>query len=255
MRKVFVVNQLTVNYDQTPVLWDISFDVEAARCVGIIGPNGAGKSTLLKAALGIVKPLGGSVTFFGSSLKKVRKQIAYVPQRNSVDWDFPVTAFDVVLMGRYGRLGAFRLPKKEDKQAAEYALEQVGMSVFKHKQIGQLSGGQQQRLFLARALVQEADIFFLDEPFAGVDLSSEQTIMQILNDLKAQGKTILMVHHDLNTVEAYFDDVVMINTSLIAFGTVETVFHPDNIQKTFGRNLSLLDEVMRLSEAKLKGNK
>jgi manganese/zinc/iron transport system ATP- binding protein len=254
MKEAFTVSQLTVNYDKVPVLWDVSFAIESGRMAGIIGPNGAGKSTLLKAALGIVKPLGGKAVFFGLPLKKARKKVAYVPQRSSVDWDFPVTVLDVVIMGRYGELGYFRWLRGSDKQAALRALEMVGMIPFKDKQIGELSGGQQQRLFLARALVQEADLYLLDEPFAGIDLATEQAIIALLGDLKRSGKTIVMVHHDLNTVEAYFDDVAMLNTSLIAFGKTASVFHAENIRKTFGRNLSLLGEVVKLSEEKSKGS-
>ena len=223
---LFQVSQLTVNYDKTPVLWDISLAIPAGTMVGIIGPNGAGKSTLIKAALGIVKPLSGKVEFFGQPLKKVRQRIAYVPQRESVDWDFPVTVKDLVLMGRYGKLGLFRRPLEADRIAAEHYLKLVGMEEYADRQISQLSGGQQQRAFLARALLQEADIYFMDEPFAGVDSATEAVIVKLLQQLRGEGKTIFVVHHDLNTVESYFDWVILLNMRLIAYGETTRYFTP-----------------------------
>ena len=247
------VSQLTVNYDKTPVLWDVSFDIPSGKLVGIIGPNGAGKSTLLKSLLGMTKPLSGSVEFFGQPFKKIRQKVAYVPQRSSVDWDFPITAFDVVLMGRYGKLGYFRWPKQADKQAAQRALDMVGMLPFAHRQISQLSGGQQQRLFIARALLQEADIYLMDESFAGVDMATEQAIIALMDQLKLKGKTLFVVHHDLSTVNAYFDWVIMLNTCLIASGPVGEVFHAESVMRTYGRGTHLLDEAVKLTQDKSSG--
>lgn len=249
------VEQLTVNYDKTPVLWDVSFAIPQGKLIGVIGPNGAGKSTLLKAMLGIVKPLSGKVVFFSQPLKKALKKIAYVPQRSSVDWDFPITVIDLVLMGRYGTLGPFKWPRAADKEAARSALEMVGMSAFEDRQIGQLSGGQQQRIFIARALVQDAEIYLMDEPFAGVDMATEQEIIGLLDQLKKAGKTIFLVHHDLNSVEHYFDWVILLNTSLIASGATKEVFHAENIERAYGKSSLLLGEAAKLSQNKISGIK
>ncbi len=245
--------QLTVNYDKTPVLWDISLAIPSGKLVGIIGPNGAGKSTLIKTALGLVKPIAGSVDFFGRPLREVRKRIAYVPQRESVDWDFPVTVRDLVLMGCYGRLGLFRRPKKADLWAVDRYLEMVGMAAFADRQISQLSGGQQQRVFLARALLQEADIYFMDEPFTGIDLGTEVALIHILRHLKAQGKTLFVVHHDLNTAETYFDWVILLNMRLIASGPTEKVLNAENLHLAYGKNFILMGEALKLSKTKSHG--
>lgn len=247
----FQVHQLTVNYDKTPVLWDISCEVPQGRLVGIVGPNGAGKSTLIKAALGLIKPISGKIEFFGLPLKEVNKRIAYVPQRESVDWDFPITARELVLMGRYGRLGLFRWPRKADWIAADRYLEMVGMMPYANRQISQLSGGQQQRVFIARALLQEADIYFMDEPFAGIDLATEKVIMNILGKLKSEGKTVFVVHHDLNTTQSYFDWAILLNMKLVACGPVKEVFTTDNLLATYGKSFSLLDEALKLSQNKM----
>lgn len=244
---------LNVNYGKTPILWDVTFQIPAGKMIGILGPNGAGKSTLFKAALGLVKPLSGNVHLLGQPASKARKKIAYVPQRESVDWDFPITALEVVLMGRYGRLGLFGRPRKADREAAAAALELVGMGAYADRQISQLSGGQQQRLFIARALVQEADLFLLDEPFAGVDLATEKAIMELLRRQKQQGKTVFIIHHDLPTVEEYFDWAVLLNTRLVACGPVKEVFHRDNLMKAFGKSQLLFDEAAALSAKSLSG--
>lgn len=250
------VEQLSVNYDKTPVLWDIHCEIPEGKLVGIIGPNGAGKSTFLKTLLGMVRPLSGKIEFFGQPYKKVRHRIAYVPQRSSVDWDFPVTAYEVVLMGRYRELGLFKWPKVADKQAAEHALEMVGMLPFANRQISQLSGGQQQRLFIARALLQDADLYLMDEPFAGVDMATEKAIIALMDKLKLQGKTLLVVHHDLSSVDSYFDWIVMLNTCLIASGPVAEVFHMETIMRAYyGRSSSLLDEAAKLTQNKTSGIK
>lgn len=251
----FEVSQLTVNYDKTPVLWDISLAVPEKKIVGIIGPNGAGKSTLIKAALGLVEPISGSVTFFGKALSEVRQRVAYVPQRESVDWDFPITVRNLVLMGCYGRLGVFKNPRKADYAAADHYLQMVGMLEYADRQISQLSGGQQQRAFIARALLQQADIYFLDEPFAGIDLASERVIMKILHALKEEGKTVFVVHHDLNTAEEYFDWAIVLNMRLIACGPVEQVLTPEVLNLAYGKSYALLDEAMKLSEQKTAGLK
>lgn len=249
------VAQLSVNYDKTPVLWDVYCEIPEGKLVGIIGPNGAGKSTFLKALIGVASPLSGRIEFFGKPYKKVRHRIAYVPQRSSVDWDFPVTAFDVVLMGRYAALGFFKRPKEADRQAVEIALDMVGMLPFASRQISQLSGGQQQRLFIARALLQDADLYLMDEPFAGVDIATEKAIIVLMDKLKLQGKTLLVVHHDLSTVDSYFDWVIMLNTCLIASGPTAEVFHTETIMRTYGRSSALLDEAAKLTQNKTLGIK
>ncbi len=237
--------ELYINYGKTSILWDLSFQIPRGLLVGIIGPNGAGKSTLLKAALGLLKPLSGKISVSGS--------VAYVPQRGSVDWDFPITAEEVVLMGRYGRLGLFGRPRKADREAAAAALEQVGMSAYAHRQIGQLSGGQQQRLFIARALVQEVDLFLLDEPFVGVDLATEKAIMALLRKQVERGKTVLIVHHDLPSVEEYLDWILLLKTRLLGCGPVKEVFTRENIARAFGKGQLLFEEAADLSAKSQSG--
>jgi len=246
MSSAVEVEDLNINYGKRSILWNLSFKIPKGNLVGIIGPNGAGKSTFLKAALGLIKPLSGKVFL-------ADQKIAYVPQCDSVDWDFPITAKEVVLMGRFGKLGLFGRLKKADKEAAMAALEQVGMSAYAHTQISELSGGQQQRLFIARALMQTADLFLLDEPFAGVDLATEKAIMALLRKQKEMGKTILIVHHDLPTVPEYFDWVVLLNTRLVACGPVPTSFTRENLAKTFGKQEALFDEAVGLSAKSLSG--
>ncbi len=247
------IHHLTVNYDKTPVLWDISLFIPLGKLIGIIGPNGAGKSTLIKAALGLVKPLSGKILYFDQHLNSVRKKVAYVPQRESVDWEFPVTVRDLVIMGRYGRLGLFKRPREADWAAADRYLEMVGMKEYAHRQISQLSGGQQQRAFLARALLQEADVYFLDEPFSGVDLATEKIIMQLLKQLRDQGKTVFVVHHDLNTVETYFDWIILLNMRLIAYGPTDKNFTTQNLIAAYGKSFALFDEALKLSQQKQAG--
>lgn len=253
MESVCIAKELYVHYEKNPVLWDISFSIPKGVLVGIIGPNGAGKSSLLKAALGLVKPLSGKIEFFKEPIAQSRKKIAYVPQRQSVDWDFPITAMQVVLMGRYGKLGLLGRPRKADREAAQKALELVGMAHFADRQISQLSGGQQQRLFLARSLLQNPDIFLLDEPFAGVDLTTEKEIMQLLKQQKEEGKTVFIVHHDLPTVENYFDWVILLNTRLVACGPLKEVFHAEHLAKAFGKTETVFDEAASLSIQKMRG--
>jgi manganese/zinc/iron transport system ATP- binding protein len=228
------VHDLTVAYQDKPALWDVDLAVPEGVLMGVVGPNGAGKTTLLKAMLGLVKPVSGEVLIRGEPYAANRKAVAYVPQRGSVDWDFPTTVLDLVLMGTYGRLGWFRRPGRAEKEHALDALNRVGMVDFAGRQIGQLSGGQQQRSFLARALVQRADVYILDEPFQGVDAVTERAVVDILRGLRSDGKTVLVVHHDLNTVPEYFDRVTLLNVRVIASGPVEDVFTPANLRAAYG---------------------
>ncbi|MCC7087374.1 MAG: metal ABC transporter ATP-binding protein [Pirellulales bacterium] len=243
------VHDLTVAYHRKPVLWDIDLVLNEPHLVGIIGPNGAGKSTLIKAVLGLVPLASGSVRVFDQPIGKVRKRIGYVPQRESVDWDFPVTVLDVVLMGSYGRLGWFRRPGHIERQFAHECLAKVGLADFAQQQIGQLSGGQQQRTFLARALAQKPDMYFMDEPMAGVDAATEHVVFGLLNELRKHGKTVIVVHHDLRTVPQYFDHVVLINMRLVASGPTEKTFTSVNLQKTYGGRLDVLESVGQAYQA------
>ncbi len=236
------IHDMTVAYHRKPVLWDVDFDAPQGRLIGIVGPNGAGKSTLLKAVLDLVPKASGRVLIYGKPYREQRHLVGYVPQRETVDWDFPVNALDVVAMGCYGRIGWFRRVRREHKRAAMDALARVGMADYARRQISQLSGGQQQRVFLARALVQDAKVYFMDEPFAGVDAATEKAIVRILHDLRSAGRTVLAVHHDLQTVPQYFDHVILLNMRIVASGPTREVFTQDNLQKTYGGRLTLLDE-------------
>ncbi|MFO0897224.1 MAG: metal ABC transporter ATP-binding protein [Pirellulales bacterium] len=238
---VLDIHDVTVAYHRKPVLWDVDLTIAAPALVGIVGPNGAGKSTLIKAVLGLAPLASGQVTVFGEPVPKVRRRIGYVPQRESVDWEFPVNVLDVVLMGVYGRLGWFRRPSAADRAWALECLDQVGMADFATRQIGQLSGGQQQRTFLARALAQKADIYFMDEPMAGVDAATERAVFALLERLRAAGKTVLVVHHDLRTVPQYFEQVVLLNMRVVASGPTALAFTPENLKRTYGARLTLLD--------------
>ncbi len=231
---------LTVAYREAPVLWDVDLQIPAGVLMALIGPNGAGKTTLLKAVLGLVQPTAGDIRVFGKPYAEQRRRVAYVPQRGSVDWDFPTTVLDVVGMGTYGKLGWLRRPGKTERSLAEQALEKVGMTDFLPRQISQLSGGQQQRVFLARALVQQADIYLMDEPFQGVDAVTERAIIDLLRELRTQGKTVLVVHHDLQTVPEYFDWAALLNVRRIASGTVQEVFTETNLRRAYGGRLALL---------------
>ncbi len=241
MEPLLDIHDVTVAYHRRPVLWDVDLTLTEPRLVGIVGPNGAGKSTLLKAILGLVPLASGEVRLFGRPVAEQRRRIGYVPQRESVDWDFPVNVLDVVLMGTYGRLGWFRRPGRKERTWARECLDKVGIGDLAQRQIGQLSGGQQQRTFLARALAQQADVYFMDEPMAGVDAATERTIFTLLHELRDQGKTVLVVHHDLRTVPQYFDHVILLNMRLVASGPTAEVFTPDNLRKTYGGRLSVLD--------------
>jgi manganese/zinc/iron transport system ATP- binding protein len=237
------VADLTVAYQRKPVLWEISLEIPKGALVGLVGPNGAGKSTLLKAMLGMVNQVSGEITLEGKPILQQRERIAYVPQRESVDWDFPASVLDVVTMGLYRKIGWFMPVRKQHKQLALEALERVGIADLANRQISQLSGGQQQRTFLARALVQDADLYMMDEPFAAVDAATEQSIVSVLRSMQGDMKTMLVVHHDLHTVPDYFDYLILLNVHAVAYGPMQTTFTPDNLRRTYGGRLTLLDEV------------
>ncbi len=236
------IHALTVAYHRKPVVWDVDYDAPPQSLVAIVGPNGAGKSTIIKACLGLAPKAAGRVEFWGQPYRAVRKRIGYVPQRESVDWDFPVSALDVVAMGRYGKIGWCKPVSRQHRAAAMECIDRVGLADYASRQISQLSGGQQQRVFLARALAQEADLYFMDEPFAGVDAATERAIVQVLRELKAGGATVIVVHHDLQTVAEYFDEVMLLNMRVVAEGPVSDTFTQDNLVKTYGGRLTLLAE-------------
>ncbi|MEE8487749.1 MAG: metal ABC transporter ATP-binding protein [Gemmatimonadota bacterium] len=237
------VNDLTVAYHEQPVLWDVDLLVPAGVLMAIVGPNGAGKSTLIKAVLGLVDSAAGQVLVHGRPYNEQRRMVAYVPQRETVDWDFPTSVLDVVMMGRYGDLGWFRRPGANERKLATEALAKVEMEALADRQISQLSGGQQQRVFLARALVQDARVYLMDEPFQGVDATTERAIVQVLQDLRGQGNTVVAVHHALQTVPEYFDEVMILNVRHIAFGPVEKVFTEENLRSAYGGRVSFLRSV------------
>ncbi len=234
------VADLTVAYQEKPVLWDIDCSISEGKLLAIVGPNGAGKSTFIKACLNLVPVAAGSVRIYGKPYADNRKRVGYVPQRGSVDWDFPTNALDVVMMGRYGHLGWFRRPGKKERDIAMNALEKVGMAEYADRQISQLSGGQQQRIFLARALVQDSSLYFMDEPFVGVDATTEKAIIKLLQELRSQGKTVVVVHHDLQTLKEYFDWVMLLNVRRIALGPVDEVLTPGSLQRAYGGRAAFL---------------
>jgi len=234
------VEDLTASFSHQAVLWDVDLNVPPGVLAAIVGPNGAGKSTLLRCVIGAVRPTAGHVYVHGRPYREQRHRVAYVPQRTSVDWDFPTTALDVVTMGLYGRLGWFRRPRRQEADEAMEALAMVGMDAFAGRQIAQLSGGQQQRVFLARALVQDADLYLMDEPFAGVDATTERAIVDLLKDLRSRGKTVVAVHHDLQTVAAYFDWLAIINVRIIAQGPVREVYTAEHLRAAYGPRVVLL---------------
>ena len=240
---VLEIHDLTVSYDRKPVLWDIDLTLPKGQLIGIVGPNGAGKSTLIKSVMNLIPNSSGYIKLFNQQLKDVRGKISYVPQRESVDWDFPASVLDVVLMGRYGKLGLFKRPRKADKDVALDALRKVGMEAYVNRQISQLSGGQQQRVFLARALAQQADLYFMDEPFSGVDAATEKAIISLLREMSAKGNTVVVVHHDLQSVTQYFDWLILLNMRLVASGPTAEVFNKDLLQETYGGKLTLLSDV------------
>ncbi len=239
------VQDLTVAYHHKPVLWDVDCAIPEGKVVGIIGPNGAGKSTMLKAVMDLVPRASGRIQIYGQTYRQNRHLVGYVPQRESVDWDFPVTALDVVTMGRYGKIGWFKPVTRIHREAAINAMSRLGMADFAKRQINQLSGGQQQRIFLARALVQDARIYLMDEPFAGVDAATETTIVKLLKELRAERKTVVVIHHDLQTAPEYFDYVILLNMRVVAAGETQKVFTAANLHKTYGGRLTLLDEAIQ----------
>lgn len=244
-KKAIEVTDLTVAYRDKPVLWDVDLDVPAGVLMAIVGPNGAGKTTLIKAILGLIRAAAGQVLIYGQPYLEQRRVVGYVPQRESVDWDFPTSVLDVVMMGRYGSLGWIRRPGRQEQTLALEALDKVGMRPFAERQISQLSGGQQQRVFLARALVQEAQVYFMDEPFQGVDATTERAIVRLLQDLRAAGKTVVVVHHDLQTVPEYFDWVTLLNVRRIASGPVDEVFTEQNLRLAYGGRVAFLSRDSR----------
>jgi manganese/zinc/iron transport system ATP- binding protein len=237
------VHNLTVVYHRKPVLWNIDFELPQGEMIGIMGPNGAGKSTLIKAILGLIPLNSGYAKIYDSDIDTMRKRVSYIPQRQTVDWEFPATVKDIVSMGRFQQRGLFGKIKEKDKRIVDDALEKVGMIAFRSRQISQLSGGQQQRIFLARALAQEADLYLLDEPFVGVDASTEESIVAMLRTLKKEGKTVVVVHHDLHTAREYFDWIVLLNASLIGAGPLEEVFTEEKLRTTYSGKLTVLSQV------------
>ncbi len=236
------VEDLTVAYKEKPVLWDVDLNVPEGVLMAIVGPNGAGKTTLIKAMLNLVSTAAGQVKIYGKPSSEQRRIVGYVPQRGSVDWDFPTSVKDVVMMGRYGALGWIKRPGKKEQNMALEALDKVGMTQYADRQISQLSGGQQQRVFLARALVQDARVYLMDEPFQGVDATTERAIVSLLQDLRGKGKTVVVVHHDLQTVPEYFDWTALLNVRLIKSGPVEEVFTEENLRLTYGGRVSILKQ-------------
>jgi len=243
-------HNLTVIYDKKPAIWNIDFTLPAGKIIGIMGPNGSGKSTLLKAIMDIVEPNMGYVKLMDKPLDEVRDKVSYVPQRLSVDWDFPASVYDVVAMGRYAKRGMFNKLSSDDKKRIDESLEMVNMSAFQNRQISQLSGGQQQRVFLARALAQDADIYLMDEPFVGVDAATEQAIITLLKNMRDQGKTLLVVHHDLHTAQDYFEHMVLLNTRLVAEGPTEEIFNEKILTETYGGTLTTLSKVANVLKEK-----
>jgi len=243
---VISVKNLTISYHKKPAIKGINLEIDSGSVMGIIGPNGAGKSTLLKGILGLLPFDTGEVKIFGKDIDASRKRISYIPQREQFDWDFPINVHDVVMMGRYAHLPMIGFPKAKDREIVEKALQKIEMHKFADRQIRNLSGGQQQRIFLARSLAQESDVYFLDEPFVGVDAKTEKAIFNLMKELKDNGKTILVVHHDLGKVLEYFDKLILINQTLIAYGKTKDVFTPDTINKTYGGRLTILQRTEEL---------
>ncbi len=243
-------HNLTVSYNRRPVLWNIDFELPTGKIIGIIGPNGSGKTTLLKAIMGLVPTSSGYVKIFDQDLNDVRSRVSYVPQRESVDWDFPASVMDIVLMGRYKKDTLFKRISKADKDLAAEALEKVNMLEYSNRQISQLSGGQQQRVFIARSLAQGADIYIMDEPFVGVDAATEEAILKLLSDMKDEGKTVVVVHHDLQTAKDFFDWIVLLNTRMVAAGPIEEIFNEKLLQEAYGGKLNVLSQVGDLMKEK-----
>jgi manganese/zinc/iron transport system ATP- binding protein len=247
---ISIEHNLTVSYNRRPVLWNVDFELPTGKIIGIIGPNGSGKTTLLKAIMGLVPTSSGYVKIFDQDLNDVRSRVSYVPQRESVDWDFPASVMDIVLMGRYKKNNLFKRISKADRDIAAEALEKVNMLEFSKRQISQLSGGQQQRVFIARSLAQGADIYIMDEPFVGVDAATEEAILKLLSDMKKDGKTVVVVHHDLQTAKDFFDWIVLLNTRMVAAGPIEEIFNETLLQEAYGGKLNVLSQVGDLMKEK-----
>jgi manganese/zinc/iron transport system ATP- binding protein len=243
------VHNLTVSYNRRPVLWDIDFNLPQGAIIGVIGPNGAGKSTLIKAIMGLIPSNSGFVKIFDQPLEQVRRRISYVPQRESVDWDFPASVYDVVLMGRYKKNKLLRPISRKDRKITWEALEKVQLKEFAHRQISQLSGGQQQRVFIARSIAQQADLYLMDEPFAGVDAASETAILELLQRMKKEGKTMVIVHHDLHTVRQFFDWIILLNTRQVAAGPTQEAFTAKKLAEAYGGQLTIFSQVADAIEA------
>lgn len=247
---IIEVHNLTVIYNRKPALWNVDCDLPEGQVIGVMGPNGSGKSSLLKSIMGIVEPTSGYAKIFDKEIDEVRKRISYVPQRQDIDWDFPASVWDVVTMGRYAVKGLFKRMDAKDKEIIEQSLEQVNMLSYSKRQISQLSGGQQQRVFLARALAQQGDVYLMDEPFAGVDISTEQLIISLLKKMKEDGKTLVIVHHDLHTAHNYFDWLVLLNTRLVASGPLDKVFNNKILTETYGGQLTTISKISQVLEEK-----
>jgi manganese/zinc/iron transport system ATP- binding protein len=248
---ILEVHDLSVRYHNKTVLWNVDFTLPYGVLAGIIGPNGAGKSTLIKAIMGLIPVYSGYVKLFGEYLKKVKQRVAYIPQKEEVNWDFPITVKEVVEMGRFPYLGPYKKLTTQDHDIVAQAMERVGISTLANRQVSELSGGQQQRVFLARALAQDADIYFMDEPFTGIDIATEHAIISLLKDMKAQGKTIVVVHHDLYSAYDYFDWVVLLNGHLVASAPTEKAFTPELLQKTYGGKLTTLTKIAQIIKQSL----
>ncbi len=253
MNNSLEIDQLNVSFGKINILWDISLSLPKGKIIALMGPNGAGKTTLLKSILGLVKPISGNIRIYGKAKEEMISHISYIPQSSEIDWDFPITVMRFVLMGCYGRLGFFKRPKRKERHEALKNLQVVGLSEFAGRQIGQLSKGQQQRLFIARALMQDPKIFLLDEPFAGVDVTTERNMISLFKKFKDEGKTILLIHHDIYRAREYFDWIIFLNTNLIDYGKVSNVFNLKNISRTFGKDHVFFKEITKLSEEKTSG--
>lgn len=247
---IIEAHNLTVVYGRKPALWNVDFTLPEGQVIGIMGPNGSGKSTLLKAIMGVIHPTSGYTKVFDKDIDEVRSRISYVPQRQDIDWDFPASVWDIVAMGRYNQRGLFRRLTKTDEDIVAQSLERVNMLAFSKRQISQLSGGQQQRVFLARALAQQGELFLMDEPFAGVDVSTEEMIIALLKDMREEGKTLVIVHHDLQTAQSYFDHLVLLNTRLVASGPTSEVFTDRILSETYGGKLTTMSKVVQVLENK-----
>lgn len=248
--KIIEAHDLTVLYGNKPALWNVDFTLPSEKVIGIMGPNGSGKSTLLKSIMGIIEPSSGFTKVYDQSIDEVRDRVSYVPQRQEIDWDFPASVWDIVSMGRFNKRGLFKKLNAEDEHVISQCLEKVNMLSFAKRQISQLSGGQQQRVFLARALAQEGELIMMDEPFAGVDISTEEMIIELLKEMKDQGKTLVVVHHDLHTARSYFDHLVLLNTRLVACGPIEEVFTDKILTETYGGKLTTMSKISQVLENK-----